>query len=228
MRVKPRVSGERDFNKSFSTNFATKTFETKTNHNGSYTLKNLPSELDMTLRADPIDDSNRDAYLDGFYLIVGEERPRMASRLDRTRKPDDRALAEKHFSTLRAAQLDNYHVLVLSYESNSKDFVQRALLDSKANRAVMSFLNLRIEKDSLNKDVDLEFMDSQTSPQPTQGRVFVCALDAKGKELGRIELDPGSADAAPEAAEFIRKHAPPHADARAKWDAAFAEAKCSG
>ena len=46
--------------------------------------------------------------------------------------------------------------------------------------------------------------------------------------MGRIELDRSSEEAAAEGAEFIRKHAPPQADARAKWESAFAEAKRSG
>jgi hypothetical protein len=88
VRVEPRVSGKRDFNKSFATSFQTKLFETTTDQGGNYTLKNLPSELDMTLRADPIDDSKNDTYLDDFYLVVGKERPRIVSRLDRAREPE--------------------------------------------------------------------------------------------------------------------------------------------
>lgn len=58
--------------------------------------------------------------------------------------------------------------------------------------------------------------------------MFACALDVTGKELGRIVVDVSSADATAAAADFIRKHAPPQADAQAKWAAAFAEAKRSG
>jgi hypothetical protein len=112
VRVIPRV-GKRASNKSFATSFETITFETKTDANGNYTLMNLPTELDMTLRADPIDGSDYDAYLDDFYLMVGAQRPRMVSRLGRTNKPDHRTLAEKYDGVVRDAKLGAYHVLVL-------------------------------------------------------------------------------------------------------------------
>ena len=89
VRVAPRVSGKKDFNKSFATSFEARAFETKTDERGNYTLKNLPSEFELTLRADPIDDSKREVYLDDFYLRVGEQRPPMVSRLARASKPDD-------------------------------------------------------------------------------------------------------------------------------------------
>lgn len=228
VRVKPRVKGKRDFNKSFATSFETKVFETKTDANGNYTLKNLPTEFDMTLRADPIDDSKYDAYLDDVYLVVGEERPRMVSRLGRTRQPEDRSLAKRHADTLRSAKLDSYHVLVLIYDSQMKDDINSRLLDRDVNREVMSFLNLRIDQDSLANDADRKFAESKNWPPPTPNQVFACALDADGKELGRIELDVNNAESAVKAADFIRKYALPQADARAKWDAAFAEAKRSG
>jgi hypothetical protein len=50
-------------------------------------------------------------------------------------------------------------------------------------------------------------------------------LDGSGAELGRIEIDLTTADAATKAEDFIRRHAPAQADATEKWDAAFAEAK---
>jgi hypothetical protein len=129
---------------------------------------------------------------------------------------------------LRDAKLGGYHVLVLSYDAASEDFVNRKVLDYEATREVMSFLNLRIEEESLTEDADRRTAQSKTWPQPMQGRVFACALDATGKELGRIELDASKADAAAKAADFLRKHASPQADAKAKWDAAFAKAKRSG
>jgi hypothetical protein len=102
------------------------------------------------------------------------------------------------------------------------------VLDSDVTREVMSFLNLRIVENALTKDADGKFAESKNWPKAAKGRVFACALDAAGKELGRIVLDASKVSAPTEAAEFIRKHAPPQADAQAKWDAAFAEAKRSG
>jgi hypothetical protein len=228
VRVNPRVSGKRDFNKSFATSFQTRTFETRTDASGNYTLRNLPTEFDMTLRADPIDGSDYDAYLDDFFLVAGDQRPRMVSRLGRASEPDDRPLSEKYEGLLRDAQLGDFHVLVLSYDAASQDFVNTELLDYDATREVMSFLNLRIEKDSLARDADRTFAASRNWFQPKAGLVFACALDSTGAELGRMELDVADADAAAEAADFLRQHAPLQADAQAKWDEAFAEAKRSG
>ena len=228
VRVTPQVRGERDVNKSFATSFETITFQTKTDATGNYTLTNLPTALNLTLRADPIDGSEFDAYLDDFYLVVGDQRPRMISRLGRTSTPDGRTLSEKHDSLLRDARLGGYYVLVLSYDAAAEDFVNTKLLDHEATREVMSFLNLRLDEESLTKEADRKFAQSKNWPQPMPGKVFVSALDATGQELGRIELDAGQADAAAKAAEFLRKHAPPQADAQAKWDAAFAEAQRSG
>ena len=81
VRVNPQVSGIVDFDKSFGSSFQSKNFKTKTDKNGNYTLKNLPTEFKMTLRAAPIDGSKYDAYLGEFRLSVDKKRPRMISRL---------------------------------------------------------------------------------------------------------------------------------------------------
>ena len=228
VHVSPRVSGMRDFNKSFATSFHTMSFEAKTDANGYYTLKNLPTELEMTLRAASIDCPDYDSILDEFSLVAGDQRPRMVSRLRRLSSPDDRRLSEKYEGVMRDARLGGYHVLVLSYDAASGDFVNTKVLDRETTPDVMSFLNLRIEEASLTNDADRRFGELKDWPQPTQGRVFVCALDETGMELGRMVLGGGRANAAAKAAAFIRKHAPPQADAKAKWDAAFTEAKRSG
>ena len=226
--VSPRVSGKRDFNKSFATSFQTVTFEAKTDANGNYTLKNLPTELEMTLQADSIDCPGHVAILDNFLLTAGDQRLRMVSRLYRSSTPDDRSLADKHDDVVRDAKLGGYHVLVLSYGTAAKDYVNTEMLDHEATPDVMSFLNLRIDEELLSNDANRRFAELRDWPQPTPRNVFVCALNETGMELGRIALDSGDAHAAAEAAAFIRKHAPERTDAKAKWDAAFVEAKRSG
>ena len=221
VRVIPRVKGKRDFNRSFATSFTAKKFETTTDEAGNYTLRQLPTEFDMRLQADPIDDSKYDANLDEFYLIAGQARPRMVSRLDRTSQPDRRSLSKRLEETIRAARLDHFRILVLRYHAAAKDFVNTRMLARETNLAVMDFLNVRIEEDSLVEAADQQFAKSRSWPQPESGRVFVCALDEDGTELGRIELAVGNSDTTAEAAAFIRRHAPPQADALAKWDTAF-------
>jgi hypothetical protein len=81
VRVVPRVSGKNDQNRSLPTSFETRTFETRTDADGNYTLKNLPTDCEATLRVDSTDRTKFDTYLDDVHLVVGDEQPRMISRL---------------------------------------------------------------------------------------------------------------------------------------------------
>ena len=228
VHVKPTVRGKKDFSKSFFTGFSTKTFEAKTGSQGNYTLKQLPTGFDMTLRADPIDDSEHDAYLGSFFLVPGIERPRMVSRLDRSRASDNRSLAEKYGNVLRDTKLNDFHLLVIIFDSTSDDFVGRYLMDHERTKEVMSFMNLRIRETDVADEVARKFVESHDWPQPQRGNVFVCALDGGGKELGRATLDTRADGVKTQAAEFLNEHSPAQADAKAKWDAAIAEATRSG
>jgi hypothetical protein len=203
-------------------------FETLTDSEGKYTLKNLPSELEMRLRADSIDGSDRDESLDSLFLVVGEERPPIVSRLGGQPLPDNQSLTDKYNRQLRDAKLGGYHLLVMFFGPTSDDFVRQNLINSKSTKEAMSFLNLRIRKDDVTVDVARQFVESKNWPQPERFKLFVCALDGMGNELGRISLDTRSPDASEQAAEFIQKHAPLQANAQTKWNAAFAEARRSG
>jgi len=227
VRVTPGVLGKRDTDKSFRTSFSAKKFETQTDREGNYTLKNLPSELDMTLYADPIDDSRRDAYLDEFFLRVGEDRPRMVSRLDRSRKQDDRSIAQKYASVLRDAALGDFHTMVLIFDSTARDFVDANMLDYSKTKEVGSFMHLKIRNDDSADEANAEFIKTQHWPSPKARTVFACALDSSGTELGRIELDLAAAGVEVDAVKFIRKHSPAPSDAKRAWAAAFAQAKRS-
>ncbi len=69
---------------------------------------------------------------------------------------------------------------------------------------------------------------SKNWPLPAKGKVFALAMDPAGHELGRIEIDLKDPASPKRAAEFIRQHAPAPADAREKWEHAFALAQQSG
>ncbi len=228
VRVRPVVRGEKGFNYSFFTGFNTKVFETRTDDQGIYTLRNLPTEFDLTLRADSLDGSNDEMHLDSFDLKAGESRPPMVSRLDRQSAPDMRSLAEKYDAVLRDSKLGDYHLLVMVFDTASDDFVGRNLMDHERTKEVMSFMHLRIRENDTADEQARQFVASKNWPQPERGIVFACALDGTGKELGRVQLDARTDNVQLQAAEFLQKHAPPQADARAKWDAAFVEAKRSG
>jgi|GEM_PF-858361 len=227
VRVRPAVRGKQDFGHLFSTALTTKTFETTTDNQGNYTLKQLPTGIDLSMRADPIDGADHDAYLNDFSLTPGEARPRTISRLGAA-APDNRSLSEKYDATLRDAKLNDFHLLVMIFDSTSDDFVGRNLMDHKLTNEAMSFMDLRIRETDAADPATHQFIEVQAWPQPQRGDVFVCALDGTGKELGRATLDVRADDVQSQAAEFLRKYAPAPADAEAKWDAAFAEAKRSG
>ena len=228
VRVKPRVEGEDGQEKLFATSFDTKAFETRTDEGGFYTLKNLPTKMQLTLRVDPIDDSKRDVRMDKFFLVPGEDRPLMVSRFRRPAAQENRPLAEKHASLLRDANLNGFHALVIVYDTISDDFVGRHLLDHTRTKEIMSFLNLRINEIDLFDEESSKFIESQDWPQPKEGQVFACVLDRAGKELGRVTFDMSAADVESQAAEFLKAHAPVQVDAEAKWNAAFSEAADSG
>ncbi len=228
VRVYAVVRGKRDFNKSFFAGFRARLFETKTDNQGNYTMKNLPSKFDMTLRTNPTDDPEGLVYLDSFFLLAGQTRPRLVSRMERTSEPDTRLISEKYESKLRDARLGDYHLLVMVFDSSSDDLVERYLMDREKTKEVMSFLNLRVREDDTADEGTRRFIESRNWPQPERGIVFACALDGTGKELGRIALDTRSADVDVQAAEFQQEHAPPQADGEEKWNAAFAEAERSG
>ncbi|MEX2142767.1 MAG: M56 family metallopeptidase [Pirellulales bacterium] len=228
VRVEPHVSAkERRKDVSFGTSFVAKTFETKTDSQGNYTLKGLPTELAMTVRADSIDGSEYDTHLEEVFLNVGEERRRMVSRLGDTRADVDQSLAEQYESLLRDATLGGFRMMVLVFESTASDFVNANLLDYDRTKEVGFFMHLEIGEDDLADAAAAQFVKTKQWPSPRPRTVFACALDAAGRELGRIELDITEGDATRKAENFIKKYAPTPADAQEKWDAAFAEAKRS-
>src|SRR5690606_37025623 len=160
IRVQPRGSGQRDLNKSFATSFPVMTFEARTDKNGNYTLSGLPIELDMRLQADPINGSQQDEYLQEFYLVPGEQRSRIVSRLAQASETETRSVVERYDSALRMAKLDNYYVLVLCYDATSSDFVNSNMLDPYAIPEVASFLHLHIDENSLTQHAHRQFVEA--------------------------------------------------------------------
>ncbi|MEX2139106.1 MAG: M56 family metallopeptidase [Pirellulales bacterium] len=228
LRVEPQVRAkQRPSDVPFAVNFIVKEFETKTDSEGNYTLRNLPSQLVMTLRADPIEASEDDSHIATLILRAGEAPPRIVSRLGVTRTADNPSLAEKYESLLRDAVLGDFHMMVLVFDTTASDFVDANLLDYDKTNDVGSFMQLEIRESDLADAAAAEFINMKKWPKPRPSTVFAGALDESGKELGRIELDIAEADAAAKAEDFIRRHAPPRADAKEKWAAAFAEAKRS-
>ncbi len=224
-----RVSGKRDFNSLWPRNFLAATFDAQTGDDGSYTLSGLPCEIALGLSADSIDGLASSGSLDNFYLVPDEPRPRTISRLW---KPDRNIpFAERYAGFLRDCRLSNFHAMVILMRpsDDTRQFVDANFLDYQTTREIMSFMQIQgeIGKQPPGPDV-AEFARSKNWPLPENGRILAIAFDPAGRELGRIEIDSKDPAGAKLASDFVRKHAPVQADAKARWDEAFADARQSG
>jgi hypothetical protein len=226
VRVSLSVSGKEDYSKPQMTSFHAATFETKTDEEGKYTLRGLPREVKLNLSCASLDDSAQNKYLDEFYLVPQDKRPLAVSRLWRPEKKI--SFTERYEMNLRDCRLAHFHAMIILYRP-SKDadrFVHENFIEYQKNKDVSRYMQLLgpIDEEPANAEV-AEFARAKGLPTPEKGKVFACALDPSGKELGRIEFDWKLPDAAESAARFIREHAPPTEDAIKKWDEAFATAK---
>ncbi|MBN2294775.1 MAG: thioredoxin family protein [Pirellulales bacterium] len=227
VRASLYVTKKRDFTSPFPTGFSAATFESKTDSEGNYTILGLPREAKLSLRVDPIDGSDRTHYLADFYLMPNESRPRTVSRLWKPKKKP-LSFVQRYEKNLRDCRLSNFHAMVILFRpsDDTKKFVNVNLMDYEKTKEVSSFMQLQGDG-SANTEI-AELAKEKNWPQPEPGKVFVCALDARGKELGRIEFDPKDPQSQKQAAQFVRKHAPKRVDAKKKWDEAFATAKQTG
>jgi hypothetical protein len=209
------------------TSFFAATFACKTDDEGKYTLTGLPYEVALTLQADSIDGSGQADYLTKFYLVPNEVRPPAVSHL--WRKPARRvSFAERYAKTIRDCRLSHFHAMLILFRptDDAKRFVDTNLVAYGKTPEVTSFIQIQgyVGDEPTNAEV-VEFGQARNWPMPAEGKVFACAIDATGKELGRIELDCKAADGPDSASRFVRQYAPKADDAKKKWDEAFATAK---
>jgi hypothetical protein len=224
-----QVEGGMDDGSQFSQSFEAKRIETKTDEQGNYTLRGLPLETKISLRAKSVEDSTQTAYLDDVYLEPNESRPRAVSHLAKTpsasvRKP----LAARYKSTLRDCGLSGFHLMLIVADDADEvtEFVEENFMDYETNDDIPRFMQIAITgEQNVLDDGDKAFLNERKWPLPSQDRIFACAVDAKGNELGRLEIKASDTGAAEAAAAFIHRHAPSQADAEKKWNEAFAEAK---
>ena len=199
---------------------------TRTDDEGNYSFAGLPSNVELTLEAEPFGQVERERYLGQLYLVPGESRPRAVSRLANAKA--DRSFSGRYKRLLRNCRLSNCRLMiVLSRPSDeTRQFIGANLADYNRTQEIMGFMRLqgKTGEGSAGRDV-AEFAKSRDWPMPEAGKVLAFALDATGKELGRTEFDCEDAEGPDLAAEFIRKYAPEQVNAKKKWDAAFAESK---
>jgi hypothetical protein len=138
------------------------------------------------------------------------------------------SFVERYAKVLRDCRLSHFYAMIILFRpsDDAKRFVDVNLMDYQTTKEVSYLMQLQgqIGDDSASAEI-AEFARSKGWAIPEKGKVFACAINAAGKELGRIEFDSQDPASPKLAAEFIRKHAPTPADAKKKWDEAFATAK---
>ncbi|MEX2168729.1 MAG: thioredoxin family protein [Pirellulales bacterium] len=230
VRASVRVEGDEVRNAPASTSFQAKRIDAQTDEHGNFTLQSVPTGMEVSIFADPLDGSGDREFLDEILLEPGEARPRTVSRL--VKAPQQRyelPLANRYDETLRDCSASGFRLMViLSSPGEVDEFVQDNFVDHERNRDVYTFMQMlvSINAESLS-GTDAAFFKERNWELPGEGHAIAYAIDADGKELEHLEIDARDEAAAAEAAEFVRRHALPKADAEEKWAEAFAEAKRS-
>jgi hypothetical protein len=222
--------GKSDFSKAMPTSFQAAVVEATTNGEGNYSFSGLPCETTIMLFANSLDRSRGETLLDEFYITPHESRPRMVSRLGRPEREPTTSFAERYRATLRDCRLSNYGPMVILFQpsEDAKKFVDANFMDYEANKDVMAFMQIKGPLAGKSAAEISELAHSNNWPLPDKGKVVALAMDPQGRELGRIEIEVKDPAAPKRAADFIRQHASAPADARHKWDEAFALARQSG
>jgi hypothetical protein len=219
--------GKFDFNKPGPSTYQAATFDTKTDDQGNYSLSGLPCETPINLSIKPTA-AGFDTPLDEIYLLPEETRARVVIRVGR---PTPKvSFVERYERTLRDCRLSNYGALVLLYRPDGKvkEFVAANFTSRETTKEVDAFMQIDGSLRGPSGSEVKTFAQSKNWPLPEKGKVFALAMDPAGHELGRIEIDVKDAAGPKRAADFIRHYAPPPADAREKWEEAFALARQSG
>jgi hypothetical protein len=226
-----RVEGGRNFNAPARQSFEAKRIEATTDLQGNYTLAGVPSEMKMVVYAKAADDATFGSRLGEIFLEPHESRPRTVSRLAKSSAPASKVpLAQRHETTLRDCALGGFHLMLIlaGNAEGVSEFVEKNFVDYDVNRDVSTFMQIVSSADQSAIDsADAKFLHERGWHLPNAGQVVAYAIDSSGKELGRIEINSSSANAADQAANFIRQHAPAPVDAEKKWTEACAEASRS-
>jgi hypothetical protein len=211
--------------------FNVRSFETSTDDNGNYTLKNLPTGVVIEIRADSKSDPSRPHLLGTVYLEPNDDRPLAVSSLAAPNPTNTSYTLERWYdSRLNDCGLNGFRLMVISAgdSDQAREFVKQNLLNYEANEKVSFFMDLQVRGPTVSDtEVDREFAKGKNWPEVDKHEVFVCIIDSDGKVMERAVFDVSDESAKDEAVALINKNAPPIADALKKWDEAFAVAKGS-
>ena len=219
--------GKFEFSKLFPASFEAATFDATTDDEGNYSFSGLPCEAQINLSV-TLDGSNRTTWLGEVYLLPEETRPRLVSRLGRPTR--NVSFAERYEGILRDCRLSTFGAMVILYrpDERAKEFVTANFMSRDTTKEVAAFMQIDGSLGGESGPDIAAFARSKNWPLPEKGKVFALAMDPAGHELGRIEIDLKDPAGRKRAADFIRQNAPAPADAREKWDEAFALARQSG
>jgi hypothetical protein len=215
----------------FSSTMNAPSVEAKTDVEGKYRIGPLPRLTQISLRCKTINSSQDtdEQNLGDYYIELDEQRPLSIHRIGEAPSNAPKLSAQQHMdSELRDAKLGGFHAMaILADYSDSlcSTFVQEQLMDYKSNIKVSGFIQVLIKTGKDANPQTLPFLKEHQWPVPPPGSIVALAMDAEGKELGRITLDVSAANAKDEAAKFVETHQPPMVDSLQKWNEAFALAK---
>ena len=235
LTAKLTISGKGQSPSLFSASFVATEYSTTTNEKGLYTFANLPVECPFTIMAETQDSPGLGGYVGKFYLTPNEVRPPTVSHLWHNPKPRKAIpLSDQYASMLRDCRLGGYHMMVIAHhdDETTNRFVKKNLVSYDLTPEVAKFMQFLIKLPSQDSqtqqqlsDEDLRFAEEKTRTLPKPGRVLAIAIDASGKEIGRLNLDPTKRTAAILSKSFLRNFAPKSKDPQKAWAAAFELAK---
>lgn len=207
--------------------FATQV-EGQTDSEGRFSLRGLPCKVEVILGTATLDHkSNEYEFIDKVYFLPDDESRESVKMIgENAKSTPPRTLAERYKEMLRDCRLNEFHLMVIAYDLSDKsnsEFVNRHLLDDSKQEAVASFMQLKVDRAELGKPENAAFVQAQD--WTTLAGVLAIAYDGAGKELGRAEFEPNSANSTGVAFQFIEDHRPPRQDAEVKWKTAFATAE---
>lgn len=215
----------------FSTTMNAPRAEAKTDADGKYRIGPLPrlTKIYLRCKTNHSSQNNDEHSLGDYYIELDEQRPPAVHRIGEAPSSAPKLSAQQRIdSELRDAKLGGFHAMtILADYSDSlcSTFVQEQLMDYNRNIKVSGFIQIRYKTGKEANPRTLQFLKEHQWPFPPPGSIVAIAMDAEGKELGRITLDVKAANAKDEAAKFVETHQPPTVDSRQKWNEAFTLAK---
>ncbi len=225
-----KVKDERKFGTPYPTVFYTRITK-QTDAEGNYRLDGLPCKTEILLGTETLDHKrNRFRSIDEVYYLPGDDNRSSVKMIgDAASSSPPKSTAQQFSEMIRDCRLNNFNLMAILYDSSNKlesEFVNRHLMNYAKQKAVSTFIQLKVDDGELDKLENKEFLASRD--WAAQSGVTAIAYNGKGVELGRVELDPNDEKSAELASRFIEELQPSKQDALTKWEKASARAEKEG